>query len=44
MVKRELFDELIQRRWGSPMTLSKTQQQKVFEKYKDHEQQEQPTL
>ena len=42
--KREVFDELIKRRWGSPMTPSNTQQQKVFEKYEDHEQQEQPTL
>ena len=42
--KRELFDELIQRRWGSPMTPSNTQQQNVFKKYEDHEQQEQPTL
>ena len=36
--KREVFDELIKRRWGSPMTPSNTQQQKVFEKYEDHEQ------
>ena len=42
--KIEVFDELIQRRWGSPMTPSNTQQQNVFEKYEDHEQQEQPTL
>ena len=42
--KRKVFDELIKRRWGSPMTPSNTQQQKVFEKYEDHEQQEQPTL
>ena len=42
--KREVFDELIKRRWGSPMTPSNTQQQKVFEKYEDHDQQEQPTL
>ena len=42
--KREVFDELIKKRWGSPMTPSNTQQQKVFEKYEDHEQQEQPTL
>ena len=42
--KREVFDELIQRRWGSPMTPSNTQQQNVFKKYEDHEQQEQPTL
>ena len=41
--KREVFDELIKRRWGSPMTPSNTQQQNVFEKYEDHEQQEQPT-
>ena len=42
--KREVFDELIQRRWGSPITPSNTQQQNVFKKYEDHEQQEQPTL
>ena len=42
--KREVFDELIHRRWGSPITPSNTQQQNVFEKYEDHEQQEQPTL
>ena len=42
--KREVLDELIKRRWGSPMTPSNAQQQKVFEKYEDHEQQEQPTL
>ena len=42
--KREVFDELIQRRWGSPMTPSKTQKQNVFKNYEDHEQQEQPTL
>ena len=42
--KREVFDELNKRRWGSPMTPSNTQQQKVFKKYEDHEQQEQPTL
>ena len=42
--KREVLDELIQRRWGSPMTPSNTQQQNVFKKYEDHEQQEQPTL
>ena len=42
--KREVFDELIKRRWDSPMTPSNTQQQKVFEKYEYHEQQEQPTL
>ena len=29
--KREVFDELVQRRWGSPMTPSNTQQQEVFE-------------
>ena len=28
--KTEVFDELIQRRWGSPMTPSKTQKQNVF--------------
>ena len=38
--KREVFDELNKRRWGSPMTPSNTPQQKVFEKYEDHEQQE----
>ena len=42
--KRQVFDELIKRRWGSPMTPSNTQQQTVFEKYKYHEQQGQPTL
>ena len=42
--KREVFDELIQRRWGTPMTPPNTQQPKAFEKYEDHEQQEQPTL
>ena len=42
--KREVFDELIKRRWGSPMTPSNTQQQEVFKKYQDHEQQEQPIL
>ena len=42
--KREVFDELIKRRWGSPMTPSNTQQQKVVKKYEDHEQQEHPTL
>ena len=42
--KREVFDELIQRRWGSPMTPSNTQQQNVLKKYEDHEQQERPTL
>ena len=41
--KREIFDELIQRRWGSPITPSNTQHQNVFEKYENHEQQEQPT-
>ena len=35
--------ELIKRRWGTPMTPPNTQQPKVFEKYEDHEQQEQPT-
>ena len=39
--KTDVFDELIKRRWGSPMTPSNTQQQKVFKIY---EQQEQPTL
>ena len=33
--KREVFDELIKRRWGSPMTPSNTQHQKVFKKYED---------
>ena len=42
--KREVFDELIERRWGTPMTPPNTQRPKVFEKYADHEQQEQPTL
>ena len=42
--KREVFDELFKRRWGTPMTPPNTQQPKVFEKYEDHEQQEQPTL
>ena len=42
--KREVFDELFQRRWGTPMTPPNTQQPKAFEKYEDHEQQEQPTL
>ena len=42
--KREVFDELIKRRWGTPMTPPNTQQPKAFEKYEDHEQQEQPTL
>ena len=42
--KRKVFDELIQRRWGSPMTPSNTQQQSIFQKYEDHEQQAQPTL
>ena len=42
--KREVFDELIQRRWGTPMTPPNTQQPKAFEKYDDHEQQEQPRL
>ena len=42
--KREVLDDLIWRRGGSPMTPSNTQQQNVFGKYEDHEQQEQPTL
>ena len=42
--KREVFDELIKRRWGTPMTPSNTQQPKAFKKYEDQEQQEQPTL
>ena len=32
--KREVFDELIQRRWGTPMTPPKTQQPKAFENMK----------
>ena len=42
--KGEVFDEVIKRRWGTPMTPPNTQQPKVFEKYEDHEQQEQSTL
>ena len=42
--KREVFDELIKRRWGTPMTPPNTQQPKAFEKYEDHEQQERPIL
>ena len=42
--KREVLDELIKWRWGTPMTPPNTQQPKVFEKYEDHEQQKQPTL
>ena len=42
--KREVFDELNERRWGSPITPSNNQQQNVFKKYEDNEQQEQPTL
>ena len=38
--KREVFDELIKRRWGTPMTPRNTQQPKAFEKYEDHEQKE----
>ena len=34
--KREVFDELIKRRWGTPMTPPNTQQPKAFEKYEDH--------
>ena len=44
IIKREVFDEVIKKRWGSPMTPSSTQQQNDLEKYEDHEQQEQPTL
>ena len=33
--KREVFDELIQRRWGTPMTQPNTQQPKAIEKYED---------
>ena len=43
LLKRSI-DELIKRRWGTPMTPPNTQQPKAFEKYEDHEQQEQPTL
>ena len=32
--KREVFDELIKRRWGTPMTLANTQQPKAFENMK----------
>ena len=42
--KRDVFDELLKRRWGSPMTPSNTQQQNILENYEDHEQQVQPTL
>ena len=42
--KREVFDEFIKRRWGTPMTPPNTQHPKAFKKYEDHEQQEQPTL
>ena len=42
--KRDVFDELIQKRWVTPMTPPNTQQPKAFEEYEDHEQQEQPTL
>ena len=42
--KREVFDELIKRRWGTLLTPPNTQQPKAFEKYEDHEQKEQPTL
>ena len=38
--KREVLDELIQRKWGTPMTPSNTQKPKAFEKYEDHEQQD----
>ena len=42
--KREVFDELIERRWGSPITQPYIQQQNAFERYEDNEQQEQSTL
>ena len=42
--KRVVLDELIERRWGSPITPSNLQQQNVFKKYEDDEQQEQLTL
>ena len=42
--KRAVFDALIERRWGSPITPSNIQKQNVFEKYEDTNQQEQPTL
>ena len=42
--KREVFDELIKRRWDTPTTPPNTQQPKAFEKYEDHKQKEQPTL
>ena len=42
--KREAFDELIERRWGSPITPPNIQQQNAFKKYEDNKQQEQPTL
>ena len=42
--KTEVFDELIKRRWGTPMTPPDTQQPKVCKKYEDHEQQELRTL
>ena len=43
-MKREVFDELIKRRWGTPVTPPNTQQSKAFKIYEDHEQQEQSTL
>ena len=36
--KREVYDELILKRWGTTMTPPNTQQPKAFEKYEDHEQ------
>ena len=42
--KREVFDELIQTRWGTLMTPPNTQQPKAFEKYEDHVPQEHPKL
>ena len=44
ITKREVFDELIKRRWGIPMTQSNIPQPKAFEKYEDNEQQEQTTV
>ena len=42
--EREVFDELIESRWGSRITPPNIQQQNAFKKYEDNEQQEQPTL
>ena len=41
--ERQVFDRLIERRWGTPMTPPNTQQPKAFKQYEDHEQQEQLT-